>query len=169
MNYAQIRRYDTANGEGIRTSVFFSGCTHNCFNCFNKEYQNFKYGNKWTEDEIEKVISYLDEDYVSGLTLLGGEPLQQDKDEMIYFLKKVRENLSKSKDIWLFSGYTFEEILKSEDMKDVISYVDVLVDGRFMERLKDLTLKFRGSSNQRIIDVKKSLEVEKPILIQKFI
>lgn len=169
MNYAQIRKYDTANGRGIRTSVFFSGCTHNCYNCFNKEYQNFQFGEKFREEQIEKIISYLKEDYISGLTLLGGEPLQQDKDMMVHFLQKVREKMDINKDIWIYSGYTFEEILACPYKKDMLSYADVLVDGRFMERYKDLTLKFRGSSNQRILDVKKSLEKEEAVFIEEFI
>lgn len=156
MNYAQIRHYDTANGTGIRTTLFVSGCTHNCYNCFNKEYQNFAYGNEFTDKQMEQIISYVKEEVVSGLTILGGEPLQQDIDTMIDFLKKVRQEVAKP--IWIYSGYTYEEIIADEDKKRILPYFDILVDGRFVEKLKNLKLKFRGSSNQRIIDVKKSIE-----------
>lgn len=160
MRFAQIRKFDVANGPGIRSTIFVTGCTHNCPGCFNKEYQNFKYGDIWTENETKKVISYLKEKSVSGLSLLGGEPFQNSKDlaEIVREIKKEVE-----KNIWVYSGYTFEEIIEDSEKLDLLSQCDVLVDGLFIEELKDLTLKFRGSSNQRILDIKKSLENKSPI------
>lgn len=161
MRYAQIREYDVANGTGIRVSFFVTGCTHNCFNCFNKEYQDFSFGDEWTEDTTKEIIGYLDKDHVKGLSILGGEPFQSPVD-----LKNILVDIKKEidKDIWIWSGYTFEEILEDEDRKALLEEIDVLIDGRFVQRLKDLTLKFRGSSNQRIIDVKKSLQKNEVIL-----
>ncbi len=163
MNFAQIRKYDVANGTGIRTVIFVTGCTHNCRNCFNKDYQDFKYGEVWTDDETEKVIEYLKDDNVSGLTLLGGEPMQNL--DLIEVLKSVKASVNKP--IWIYSGYTYEEILENEKRTELLKLCDVLVDGRFVEELKDLKLRFRGSSNQRIIDIKQSMEQEKVILFME--
>lgn len=163
MNYAQIRKYDVANGTGIRTVIFVTGCTHNCRNCFNKDYQDFNYGEVWTDAETEKVIEYLEDDNVSGLTLLGGEPMQNL--DLIEVLKSVRARVNKP--IWVYSGYTYEEILENKKRTELLELCDVLVDGRFVEELKDLKLKFRGSSNQRIIDIKKSLEQGKVVLFME--
>lgn len=160
MRFAQIRKFDVANGPGIRTTIFVSGCTHNCPGCFNKEYQNFRYGDVWTQKQTEEVISYLKEDSVSGLSLLGGEPFQSAKD-LAEVVKEIKKETDKN--IWVYSGYIFEDIIKDEDMLDLLSVCDVLVDGLFVEELKDLTLKFRGSSNQRIIDIKRSLEDKEPV------
>lgn len=156
MKYAQIRHYDTSNGTGIRTTVFVSGCTHNCYNCFNKEYQDFDFGFEFTQKEIDKIIEYLKEDVINGLTVLGGEPLQQNVDDMCNFLDQIRRVSNKS--IWIYSGYTYEEIIQDSQKVKILSYCDILVDGRFMESLKNIRLKFRGSSNQRIIDIQKSLK-----------
>ncbi|SKC66639.1 anaerobic ribonucleoside-triphosphate reductase activating protein [[Eubacterium] yurii] len=166
MKYAQIRKYDIANGVGIRTSVFFTGCTHNCFNCFNKDYQDFAYGKEFTQSQIDEIIRYLSEDEISGLTILGGEPLQQDYNDMINFLTQVRKSTSKS--IWIYSGYTYEEILNSKEKMEIISYCDVLVDGRYEEKLRNLRLKFRGSSNQRVIDIQKTLKEAKIVIMEEF-
>lgn len=163
MNFAQIRKYDVANGTGIRTVIFVTGCTHNCRNCFNKDYQDFNYGEVWTDAETEKVIKYLEDDNVSGLTLLGGEPMQNL--DLIEVLKSVRARVNKP--VWVYSGYTYEEILENKKRTELLKLCDVLVDGRFVEELKDLKLKFRGSSNQRIIDVKKSLEQGKVVLFME--
>ena len=154
MKYAQIRKYDVANGLGVRTSIFVTGCTHNCFNCFNKEYQDFDFGKPWTKKETQTIIEYLNNDHISGLSILGGEPMQSAND-LTSLVKEVKQH--SNKDIWLWSGYTYEEVIKHEDRRKLLEEIDVLVDGRFIESKKDLTLKFRGSSNQRIIDVKKSL------------
>lgn len=161
MNFAQIRKYDVANGPGIRTTIFVTGCTHNCHNCFNKEYQDFNYGDTWTDKETEEVISYLNLDEVKGLTLLGGEPFQNEID-LLQVIRDIKKEVQK--DIWIFSGYTYEEILKDQNKKKLLEECDVLVDGRFVEALKDLKLRFRGSSNQRIIDIQKSLDENKVVL-----
>jgi anaerobic ribonucleoside-triphosphate reductase activating protein len=166
MKYAQIRKYDIANGVGIRTSVFFSGCTHDCFNCFNKEYQDFDFGEEFTQKQIDEVIYYLSKDEVSGLTILGGEPLQQNYEDMINFLIQVRKATQKS--IWIYSGYTYEEILNCEKKTNIISYCNVLVDGRYEDNLKNLRLKFRGSTNQRIIDIHNSLNEGKVVIMKGF-
>ena len=170
MKYAQIRHYDISNGLGIRTSVFFTGCTHNCYNCFNKEYQDFSYGKEFTQKEIDLIIKYIKEDEVSGLTLLGGEPLQQNVDEMCNFLSQVRKASDDvNKKIWIYSGYTYKEILEDPGRTKIISYCDILVDGRYVEILKNLRLKFRGSTNQRIIDIQQSLKMGKIIDISDYI
>lgn len=161
MNFAQIRRYDIANGPGIRTTIFVTGCTHKCPNCFNEEYQDFNFGDPWTRKETDEVIEDLKLDEVKGLTVLGGEPFQNEVD-LLQVLRDIKKEVQK--EIWIFSGYTYEEILKDQDKKKLLEECDVLVDGRFVEALKDLSLRFRGSSNQRIIDIKKSLEANEVVL-----
>ena len=161
MNFAQIRKYDVANGPGIRTTIFVTGCTHKCPNCFNEEYQDFNFGDSWTRKETDEVIEDLKLDEVKGLTVLGGEPFQNEVD-LLQVLRDIKKEVQK--DIWIFSGYTYEEILKDQDKKKLLEECDVLVDGRFVEALKDLNLRFRGSSNQRIIDIKKSLEANEVVL-----
>lgn len=161
MNFAQIRKYDVANGPGIRTTIFVTGCTHKCPNCFNEEYQDFNFGNPWTRKETDEVIEDLKLDEVKGLTVLGGEPFQNEVD-LLQVIRDIKKEVQK--EIWIFSGYTYEEILKDQDKKKLLEECDVLVDGRFVEALKDLSLRFRGSSNQRIIDIKKSLEANKVVL-----
>ena len=161
MNFAQIRKYDVANGPGIRTTIFVTGCTHKCHNCFNEEYQDFDFGDPWTQKETDEVIEDLKLDEVRGLTILGGEPFQNEVD-LLQVLRDIKKEVQK--DIWIFSGYTYEEILKDDNKKKLLEECDVLVDGRFVEALKDLSLRFRGSSNQRIIDVKKSLEANEVVL-----
>lgn len=161
MNFAQIRKYDVANGPGIRTTIFVTGCTHKCHNCFNEEYQDFNYGDTWTDKETEEVIRYLKLDEVKGLTLLGGEPFQNEID-LLQVIRDIKKEVQK--DIWIFSGYSYEEILKDQDKKKLLEECDVLVDGKFVESLKDLKLRFRGSSNQRIIDIQKSLDENKVVL-----
>ena len=161
MNFAQIRKYDVANGPGIRTTIFVTGCTHKCHNCFNEEYQDFDFGDPWTQRETDEVIEDLKLDEVKGLTILGGEPFQNEVD-LLKVLRDIKKEVQK--DIWIFSGYTYEEILKDDNKKKLLEECDVLVDGRFVEALKDLNLRFRGSSNQRIIDVQKSLESNEVVL-----
>lgn len=165
MNIAQIRKYDVANGPGIRTTVFVSGCTHKCKNCFNEEYQDFKFGTKINKDLKNQIVEYLKE--TKCLSVLGGEPCQQGWD-MVSFLKDMK--MKTECNIWLWSGYTFEELLNPKDGKsytiDILHSIDVLVDGKFVDSKKDLSLKFRGSSNQRIIDVQKSLRFGEVILME---
>ena len=165
MYYAQFRPYDVANGPGIRCSLFVSGCTHNCPGCFNGDYQRFNYGQKWN-DEIEKqVLDQMSLEQIDGLTLLGGEPMQNTAG-LIPLLEHLRQfladhNLEGKKDIWVYSGYTYEQILADPNRLALLKLCDVLVDGLFVEELKDLNLRFRGSSNQRIIDIHKSLEEDR--------
>lgn len=165
MNYAQIRKYDIANGPGVRTTIFLTGCTLNCKNCFNKEYQNFHFGKVFDEKAFEEVMDCLSDANISGLSVLGGEPFDN-LEGLKEFITKVRAN--SEKDIWIYSGYTFEELLEKDGAMDVLKNIDVLVDGRFVEDLKDLKLKFRGSSNQRIIDMKRTLEEDRILLMDKY-
>ena len=167
MYYADIKKADVANGVGVRVSVFVSGCTHHCKDCFNKQAWDFHYGNEFTEREIEKVVNLMDHSYVSGLTLLGGEPFEHvNQQGLLPLVKKVKEKFP-NKNIWCYSGYTFEKDIiermckEWKETPELLSYIDVLVDGEFQEDKKDIKLKFRGSSNQRIIDVKKSLKNNK--------
>lgn len=155
MNYAQIRHYDIANGPGVRASIFVSGCTHNCKNCFNKEAQDFNYGNLYTKEVEDKFIKYVLDDNTKGVSILGGEPLMQTMDDsLLNLLKRIKKETDK--EIWLWSGYTYEEAILSEKRREILNYVDVLVDGRFEEENKSLLIKFRGSTNQRIIDLNKT-------------
>ncbi|MBQ8798055.1 MAG: anaerobic ribonucleoside-triphosphate reductase activating protein [Lachnospiraceae bacterium] len=163
MNYADIKQYDIANGPGVRVSLFVSGCTHRCKNCFNKEAWDFAYGTPFTEETQERILSYLEKPYVKGLTLLGGEPFERDNQKaLVPFLKKVKERVPE-KDIWAFSGYDFEKDMlhgmmrEWETTKEMLSMIDVLVDGEFIEEQKSLNLRFKGSANQRTILVQESL------------
>jgi anaerobic ribonucleoside-triphosphate reductase activating protein len=158
MNYAAIKYMDVANGPGVRTSLFVSGCTHNCPGCFNSEAQDFNYGKPFTEEVEEEIISSLR----NGLTILGGEPMEiTNATALAPFLDKVRKE-KPDISIWLYSGFTFEELMNrtGEDLevtKSVLKNVNILVDGRFILNLKSIRLQFRGSSNQRVIDLKKTL------------
>lgn len=164
MNYAEIKSCDIANGLGVRVSLFVSGCSHHCKNCFNEMTWDFHYGQPFDEDVEKQLLEYLKPDHISGLTLLGGEPMEPSNQRaLLPFVKKVKA-LYPNKDIWMYSGYIFDKELLQESRgrcevtDELLSYIDVLVDGRFVEALKDISLKFRGSSNQRIIDVQSSLK-----------
>lgn len=164
MNYAEIKYYDIANGDGVRTSLFVSGCNHKCENCFNKIAWDFDYGDKYTDEIENKIIESLKPLYISGLSVLGGEPLDPKNIETVKkLLKRVKKDINKS--IWVYSGYTYEQLCEMYKDDDIFEYIDVLVDGRFIEELKDITLKFRGSSNQRVIDMKKTLNNNKNIIL----
>lgn len=170
MNYADIKQYDVANGLGIRVSLFVSGCTHHCKNCFNKETWDFQYGNPFTEEEIQKILDYLKPSYVSGLSLLGGEPFEPENQEgLLPLVRKVKE-VYPEKDIWCYTGYLFDEDICGKmldhvpETRELLSYIDILIDGPFVEERKNLKIRFRGSDNQRIIDVKKTREAGKIIL-----
>ena len=154
MRYGQIRQYDIANGPGIRTSIFVTGCSINCKNCFNKDYQDPNFGTLWTNQTSDTIIEYLSKNEVAGLTILGGEPFDN-TDDLIKVVGYVKNKIDKP--IWIYSGYTFETLVTDEKNRSLLEIVDVLVDGPFIEAKKDLSLKFRGSSNQRIIDVPSSL------------
>lgn len=155
MRYGQIREYDIANGKGIRCSIFVTGCTRNCKNCFNKEYKDFNAGKLWTDKETQLIINYLSEDVVDGLTILGGEPFEN-SEGLVEIIKEIKK--STKKNIWIYSGYTYDQIISDNKKKELLMLCDILVDGPFIEELKDLRLKFRGSSNQRIIDIQKTLK-----------
>lgn len=165
MRYGQIRQYDIANGPGIRTSIFVTGCSLKCKNCFNKDYQDPNYGNLWTEENTLQIVNYLKKDEISGLTILGGEPFENAID-LIEIIKKIKEQIDKP--IWIYSGYIYEILIKDPIHKKLLKEVDVLVDGPFIDSLKDLTLKFKGSSNQRIIDVNASLANNSIILLNGY-
>ena len=172
MNYAEIKTCDIANGPGVRVSLFVSGCTHRCKGCFNEIAWDFEYGKEFDEKTMDRLIEALRPDYVRGLTLLGGEPMEyRNQLGLLPFVRRVRAELPQ-KDIWCFSGYLFdaqvrdEMCKKWEETRELLSYIDVMVDGKFVEELKDITLRFRGSSNQRIIDVKESLATGNVVLWQ---
>lgn len=173
MNYLEIKKYDIANGPGVRISLFVSGCTHHCKGCFNPESWDFKAGREFTEETIEEIIKDLKPDYIKGLTLLGGEPFEPaNQKALLPLVKKVKE-VYPEKNIWAFSGYLFDKQIldfmakKYDFTKEFISYIDVLVDGEFHEEEKDLSIVYRGSRNQRIIDVPKSLASKKIVLHEK--
>lgn len=164
MNYADIKKIDVANGEGVRVSVFVSGCNHHCKDCFNQCAWDFNYGKKFTEKEEQQIIDYMNHDYISGLSLLGGEPLEPKNQEgLLPLVKKVKEKFP-NKDIWCYTGFDFEKDVvekmakNNETTRELLKYIDIIVDGKFEEDKKDLKLQFRGSSNQKIVDVKKSLQ-----------
>lgn len=164
MHYSTIKDCDIANGIGVRITLFVSGCTNHCKNCFQPQTWDFDFGEPFTKETEEKLLEMLKPDYINGLTLLGGEPMEpQNQRALVPFLKRVREAYP-NKNIWCFTGFTYE-ILKTdgshprcEVTDEMLSLIDVLVDGRYVDELKDLTLQFRGSSNQRLIDMVKTRE-----------
>ena len=164
MNYSVIKEYDVANGPGVRTTLFVSGCTHHCDGCFNKDTWDFNYGVPFTQETIDYILKTLEPAYITGLTLLGGEPFEPaNQQALVPLVKQVKEHFP-NKDIWCFSGYLFDEDIvdrmlpKYPQTKELLSCIDVLVDGEFIKELKDLKLKFKGSSNQRTILVQESLK-----------
>ena len=157
MNYAEIKYCDVANGPGVRTSLFVSGCSHHCPGCFNEIAWDFNYGKPFTQDTIDSIIESLKPDYIQGLTLLGGKPFEYSNQKgLLPLVRQVREVLPQ-KDIWCFTGFLFDKDIienmckKWKETNELLSYIDVLVDGRFVEELKNLNLKFKGSENQRTI------------------
>lgn len=162
MNYATIKNCDIANGPGVRVSLFVSGCTHRCKGCFNEVAWDFSYGEPFTQETIDQIIAMLRPAYIQGLTLLGGEPFEpQNQEPIVRLLRQVKKELPE-KSIWAFSGYVLEVILSGklgdpEITKEYLSYLDVLVDGPFVESRKNLSLRFRGSENQRLIDIPATL------------
>lgn len=175
MNYATIKKRDIANGVGVRVSLFVSGCTHRCKNCFNQETWDFNYGEEFTEDTENLILEYLKPTFVNGLSLLGGEPFEKKNQEaLVPFLRKVKSAFP-DKDVWCYTGYLFDkELLKEsrarcEFTDEMLSMIDILVDGKYIEEEKDITLQFRGSKNQRIIDVKRSLSENSVVLWDKLV
>ncbi len=167
MKYGQIRKYDISNGPGIRTSVFVTGCTHKCKGCFNELYMDFDYGSDWTEVQTNLVSKCMQEKEIAGLSLLGGEPFQNTA-PLIPIVRKIREELPPDKTIWVYSGYTFEQLMADELKVELLELCDVLVDGKFVLELKNPRLKFRGSANQRILDIRQSLAAKQPVLIPEY-
>lgn len=165
MNYAALKKFDIANGPGVRVSLFVSGCRHHCKNCFNREAWDFDFGRPFTKQTEEEILAELDKDYIKGLSLLGGEPFEpENRAALTQMLKRVREKYPE-KTVWCYTGFEFEK-LSDQTAREMLSLIDVLVDGKFVEELKSPDLIFRGSSNQRIIDVKKSLEAGEVIWLE---
>ena len=172
MHYANIKNCDIANGPGVRVSLFVSGCTHHCKGCFNQEAWDFGYGQPFTRQTIDQILSMLAPDYIQGLTLLGGEPFEpENQGPVVELLRQVREKYPQ-KTIWAFSGYLFDRDLAPgrigdpATVREYLGHLDVLVDGPFIEEEKDLSLRFRGSRNQRLIDVPASLAQGRVVLWQ---
>ena len=173
MYYGAIKKYDIANGPGVRVSLFVSGCTNRCAHCFQPETWDVTYGQPYTEESEQEILQALASPYIKGLTVLGGEPFEfENQKVLVKLLRKVRKELPE-KDIWCFTGFTLDEDLivqgkrYGEDTDEMLSLIDVLVDGRFIEELKDITLRFRGSSNQRLIDMKKTRECHHIVLMDE--
>lgn len=170
MNYAAIKWADVANGPGVRVSLFVSGCTHRCPGCFNPEAWDFAFGQPFTAETEDRILAALSPAHMKGLSLLGGEPFEPANQRVLLpFLRRVKEAYP-HKSVWCYSGYTLDRELwgdsraRCECTDELLSLVDILVDGEFIQAKKDLTLRFRGSSNQRIIDVQKSLAAQEVVL-----
>lgn len=170
MYYSEIKECDIANGPGVRVTLFVSGCTHHCKGCFNEMTWDFQYGREFTEEDADKILKLLEPPYIAGLTLLGGEPMEyRNQQGLLPLLRKVKERYP-DKTIWCYTGYLYEKDLLNDfcakwpETEEMLSCLDVIVDGEFVEELKDISLRFRGSSNQRIIDVRKSQETGKIVL-----
>lgn len=162
MNYYQIRDIDISNGEGTGMALFCSGCPLHCPNCFNQELWDFDSGKKWTLEIEKQFIKLTNRPYINRVSFLGGEPLA---DQNIESVSSIISKLDKTKKIWIYTGYTWEELVERDKVK-YISTADVLVDGRYVDELKDYRLKFKGSSNQRIIDIQKSIEEKEVVLYE---
>lgn len=166
MYYSGIKEFDISNGPGIRTSLYVSGCTHHCKGCFNKETWDFNNGVPYTLETEDYIINQLKER--DGLSLLGGDPFDNLKDLDLYdLIARVRKEYP-DKTIWCWTGYTYEEIIKDKDLYNFFSLLDVVVDGRFVESRKDIKLKFKGSTNQRVINVKESMETGSCVIYEKY-
>lgn len=169
MNYANIKTYSIENGTGVRVSLFVSGCTHHCKDCFNEQAWDFGYGNPFTEETENAVIEALTPDYMAGITLLGGEPMEPvNQRGLLPLLKRIRKELPQ-KTVWAYTGYVYEDLLEGgrahcEVTEELLSLCDILVDGPFIAEKKNISLRFRGSENQRIIDLKATRETGKVVL-----
>ena len=164
MNYAALKPFDVANGPGVRVSLFVSGCTHRCKGCFNKEAWDFSYGEPYTEKETEKILEALKPEYIKGFSLLGGEPFEKENQKVLCEVLEKIKAAYPEKTVWCYTGYSYDtDLLKGKICdfsitKRMLDCIDILVDGKFIEEEKDLSLRFKGSRNQRIIDVKASLK-----------
>ena len=172
MYYGAVRKTDVANGPGVRVSLFVSGCTHHCKGCFQPETWDFSYGRVYTQETEKEIMDSLNHDYIKGLTLLGGEPFEPSNQKVLVGLLCLVKNALPEKDIWCYTGYTYEtDLLKDSRARcgvtdEMLSMIDVLVDGEFLEEEKDISLPFRGSHNQRLIDLPKTRRQKKIILVQ---
>lgn len=171
MNYGNIKFYDIANGEGIRISLFVSGCINNCPNCFNSELRDFSYGKEYTTDTEQLILNQLSKPYIAGLSILGGDPLCQDAEGEIELIALITKARNLNKDIWLWTGFTWEDKFKSnpsnwmEELDSgLLASCDIVVDGPYVDSLMNSKLLWRGSTNQRIIDVQRTLDADKIIL-----
>ncbi len=167
MNYSKIKWSDISSGPGVRTSIYVSGCTHNCPGCFNPETHDFNAGKPWSKEIEDKIIKHVKDNNLSGLNLLGGDPLQQTKDSTLReFL--IRFKKETNKDIWLWTGYTFEDIInRHTEHYRILEQCDVCVDGKYIQELYDIKIRYAGSSNQRVIDVQKSIKEKETVLYEK--
>ena len=178
MKYAQVVPFDVCNGKEVGTSLFVQGCSMHCFNCFNSSAWDFNGGKKWDEETKQRFFDIVSRPYIKRISFIGGEPLaKQNTSEVLSLIKTIRERHTNKK-IWLYSGYTWEQIMRPvkfddfnperdtwlEQRKEIVRSCDILVDGRYIDELKDITLPFRGSSNQRIIDIQKSLASNEVVL-----
>jgi anaerobic ribonucleoside-triphosphate reductase activating protein len=167
IRYAQIREMDISNGEGIGVSLFTQGCSFHCKNCFNQKTWDYDKGKEWTKKIENKFLQLIDKSHITRVSFLGGDPLySKNLNKIIELCNKIKK-IYPNKVIWLYSGYKFEDIVSDIQRKNILKYIDILVDGQFINKLKNLNLKFRGSSNQRIIDVQKSLKENRIILYMK--
>ena len=167
MNYHNIKTDDMLNGDGLRVTCWVSGCNMGCFNCYNPQTWDFNSGIPFTDDTMQEILYDLSKPYIKGLTLSGGHPLDPHNAPKVLEIAKRVKMVFPNKDIWIYSGYVWEDIIKDETLREILKYTDVLVDGAYIDELRDISLPFRGSSNQRIIDVPKSLEQNKVILWQE--
>lgn len=172
MNYCKIKNCDIANGEGVRVSLFVSGCRNHCKGCFQPETWDFEYGKPFTKETEDELINLLSQSYIAGLTLLGGDPFEPENQKaLLPFVKKVK-NILPNKNIWAYTGYTLENLLDAnhrshcEETQEMLLLIDVLVDGPFIEAKKDVSLRFKGSSNQRVIDMQKTRQTQKIALVE---
>lgn len=173
MHYATIKDCDIASGEGVRVSLFVSGCTNHCEQCFQPETWDFEYGDLFTEATVQEIMTLLDRPFIQGLTLLGGEPFEPaNQKELLPFVEAVRARFGGKKDIWAFSGFTLEELQNPQaypcvpETPALLSLIDVLVDGRFVAAEKDISLRFRGSRNQRVLNMSETLQTGNPVIVQ---
>lgn len=163
MRYNKIRKMDISNGPGVRVSVFMQGCSFHCKNCFNPETWDFEGGKEFTDETIEKVLELCSKEHVKGLSILGGEPMHPKNIDATTKLAKAFKEKYPNKNLWVWSGFEFDKDLKG---KEVLNYIDVLIDGVYKDELHDPTLKWRGSSNQRVIDVQKSIKEGKVVMLK---
>ena len=164
MNYEKIDKCSVSNGAGVRTVLWVSGCNIHCKNCHNQQTWDFNSGIPFTDDTMQEILYDLSKPYIKGCTLSGGHPLDPHNAPKVLEIVKRVKMVFPNKDIWIYSGYEWENITKDETLKEILKYTDVLVDGAYIDELRDISLPFRGSSNQRIIDVEKSLAENKVIL-----